>query len=248
MTYKNPLEFAASLTADFVEAAIPATSSCLDVGCGDGLVAAELINRGHQILAIDNNVEAVEKAKANGVNVIQSSLNDFQHEPFDRIILSRALHHMPPLVETLNRLDNLLAPKGHLIIEDFGFELADWKACGWVFKKTHLLNEEAGAKAPITHNPRHAWLANAGKVDAEEAKKIWLQHHKTKHRLLTSKKMREELAKKFSVESAFLTSYLFRYICNFLPATAAGAEQAHEVWQEETTMIAAGRLPALDLE
>jgi 2-polyprenyl-3-methyl-5-hydroxy-6-metoxy-1,4-benzoquinol methylase len=243
--YSNPLQFAASITADFVRACAPQLSrpaSTLDVGCGDGLIASELIKSGFDVLAIDGNPESVVRAREIGVNADNCLLLDFDHAPFDLVMVSRALHHMPSLVESLKKLDQLIKAEGRLIIEDFGFELIDCIAAGWLIEKVKAIKEEV--KVP---DPRHKWLWSADTLTAEEARVLWQEHHWIKHQLLTAEQMKTGLERQFKVESCQAGAYLFRYLCDLLPSTADGAKMARQTWQEETDLIAEGKLPPVGL-
>jgi SAM-dependent methyltransferase len=243
--YTTPLQYAASLTADFARASAPHLSSkstLLDVGCGDGLVAAELAKSGLNVLAIDGNEEAVGRAQAIAVNAQQSTLLDFEHAPFDLLLVSRALHHMPPLAETVKKLNSLLKPGGVLVIEEFGFELIDSASAGWLIAQTKKIKSGNTAL-----EPKHKWLWNADNLNPEEACKLWLQQHWGKHQLLNSKEMKEALTEHTEVISCQENDYLFRYLCDFLAATGGGAAQAEEIRREECEMIRQGKLPAIGL-
>jgi SAM-dependent methyltransferase len=239
--YINPLQFAASITADFIQAAMPQhPCSLLDVGCGDGLIAAELLKMGADVFAIDGNDGSVSRARAIGVNATHCLLLDFEHSPFDLVFVSRALHHMPPLADTVKKLESMIRSDGVLVIEDFGFELVDCTAAAWLINQTKQIKEKS-----TMDEGRHKWLVNATDLSPEEACEIWLEHHWTKHQLLASEEMKKELTSRFNVESYQASAYLFRYLCDFLPSTAGGGEHAHQIWQEETSLIAKGALPAV---
>jgi SAM-dependent methyltransferase len=239
----NPLQFAASITADFVRLAmknLPPAPSLLDVGCGDGLIAAQLIKDGTDVFAIDGNEQCVQRADEIGVKARHCLLLDLDHSPFDLIYVSRALHHMPPLAETLNKLESLLRPTGVLVIEDFGFELVDRTAAAWLIEQTRRIQEKT-----IIASDRHKWLIAASDMSPEQASELWQQHHWTKHKLLTSEEMKKELFNQFEIDYDQSHAYLFRYLCDLLPETTDGAWQAREICRQESDLAAAGRLPAV---
>jgi SAM-dependent methyltransferase len=243
--YTSPLQFAAAQTADFVQASCPqlsADSTILDVGCGDGLVAQELVKAGFNVMAIDSNEEAVSRSTAIGIDTVHSTLLDFENGQFDVLVVSRALHHMPPIVESVKKLDSLLKPSGILVIEDFGFELIDQPAAAWLIAKTR----EIKASGTVIE-PRHKWLWNADNLSPDEACLLWMQHHWTKHQLLNSVEMRAALTAHTDVVSVTDNAYLYRYLCDFLATTADGAAKAENLMNEETKMLTQGELPAVGL-
>ncbi|MBU6451226.1 MAG: methyltransferase domain-containing protein [Cyanobacteria bacterium REEB67] len=266
MAFKTPLQFVASLTADFAEGAAGLrhnsarhTTNWLDIGCGDGLVAAALATYGCQVTAIDGSEKSIAEARANGVNATLIKMQDFEHEPFDIILISRALHHMPPLAETLQKVQKLLKPEGTLIIEDFAREVVDERAASWLFQRAeHYISAEAkqnpSAQAQDEHShkdpdckagrDRHAWLRERPASD-HDAKRLWHEHFVSDHHLATGSEMQFALESFFQVKSFSKMPSLFRHICDFLPATADGADTAAQIWAEEMALIERESIPAV---
>lgn len=241
--YTSPLQFAAALTADFVRLWTGAPGrSLLDVGCGDGLVALELSQVGFQIVAIDGHQESIEKSCTLGLDARHCLLRDFDQGPFDVILLSRSLHHMPPLVETVDKLADLTGQSSIVVVEDFGFELIDNQAAAWLIAQTRAIK----TRYP-DNQKRHKWLCNADNLSPEEARQLWLDHHWKKHQLLDSSQMKEAVARRFVIDSGETCAYLFRYLCDLLPATVGGAKAAEKIYREEVQLIKAGKLPAVGL-
>ena len=247
--FRSPLHFAASLTADFVASEISSPNlDILDVGCGDGLIAADLLARGFKVTAIDSNFEAVERARKNGVPALHKRLDEHAAKSgakYDCIFVSRALHHLPPPAEAVAQLASLLKDDGKLLIEDFAYERATPRACNWLFEKAAACPENSMATGREPGHGRHTWLRQKPE-NADDAKRIFSQFYQGHKHILTGEAMQEVLAIKFSdniPEEG--KSYLFRYICDFLPATTAGADEAAAIWAEETALMAAGLLPAI---
>jgi SAM-dependent methyltransferase len=243
--FDSPLLFAASYTADFVDASIPDTAeTLLDVGCGDGLVTRLLQLRGYNVAAIDASLKSVERADKNGIDAIHSKLEDYVHAPFDCVYMSRALHHMPPLDQTLNKISELLSNDGTLVIEDFGFDLADGAACAWLFEQTGRVNAEQ--TEPVCCEFRHEWLHEQIKSPGEAFAR-WQKRYSVEHQLWSSKQMLNALKEHFVVKTQSRVPYLFRFICDLLPDTADGAMRAQEVFLNEQSSIDNGVIAAVGL-
>ncbi|MDR3615501.1 MAG: class I SAM-dependent methyltransferase [Candidatus Obscuribacterales bacterium] len=241
----SPLIFAASYTADFIASAISQKSApVLDVGCGDGLIAQQVELRGYKVVAIDGSLKSIERARRNGVEAIHSKLEDFNHLPFDSIFMSRSLHHMPPLKQTLDKISELLAENGTFVIEDFGFDLADEAACAWLFEQTRRVI--AAQSEPVHCEFHHEWLHEHIK-SPEEAYGRWQKRYSVEHQLWSSKQMLSAVKERFVVRTQARVPYLFRFICDFLPATENGARRAREIFAQEQDLIDDGAIAAVGL-
>ena len=87
----------------------------LEIGCGDGELAAELRARGYEVVAIDSNPAAVAEARSRGVDARVATWPDFSDGRFDAVLFTRSIHHMP-LGEAVDRA---AATAPRLIVEDF---------------------------------------------------------------------------------------------------------------------------------
>lgn len=94
----------------------------LDVGCGDGLLAARLAPRSRSVLGIDPDAAALERARRRlaGVGHVTVEQGDFLSfdagdRRFDLITFVASLHHMP-LRPALQRARELLRPGGELAV------------------------------------------------------------------------------------------------------------------------------------
>jgi ubiquinone/menaquinone biosynthesis C-methylase UbiE len=72
----------------------------LDVGCGDGRLAAELVAAGAQVTGVDPNSSALDRARelvpaATFVCAGAEAL-PFRSASFDAVVIVNALHHVPP--------------------------------------------------------------------------------------------------------------------------------------------------------
>jgi 2-polyprenyl-3-methyl-5-hydroxy-6-metoxy-1,4-benzoquinol methylase len=96
----------------------------LDVGCATGRLLALLKENGYgNVIGLDPSPVCSQSAQAlYGVRVIVGTLYEFNdvlqnEKPFDGVILSGVLEHLPDIQEALLRLRGLLADSGHIFIE-----------------------------------------------------------------------------------------------------------------------------------
>ncbi|AZQ41507.1 MULTISPECIES: class I SAM-dependent methyltransferase [Streptococcus] len=113
----------------------------LDFGGGTGLVSLPLAAQSKSVTLVDISDKMldqarlkVEKQAIDNVYLLQQDLlTNPLNQLFDIIVVSRVLHHMSNIEETLNVFRNHLADDGQLFIADFvktdtnhhGFHLAD---------------------------------------------------------------------------------------------------------------------------
>ena len=133
---------------DFVRGALaPGARRVLEVGCGDGALAAMLATDGLEVTAIDADVEAVAEARGRGVDARLASWPDFDAGRFDALLFTRSLHHVGDLDASVAAAFAALAPEGRLIVEDFAFEEADEASLAWFRALAGLL-----APAELAHD------------------------------------------------------------------------------------------------
>ena len=110
----------------FVRSALPAPPArVLEVGAGQGELAAELLTSGYDVVAID---------PAGGPPPVrQIALLEFDApaSSFDAAVAVVSLHHVNPLRESLARLGSLVRPGGLLILDEFDVERLDERAVAW---------------------------------------------------------------------------------------------------------------------
>ena len=119
----------------FILGELPSTPArVLEVGCGSGELARAMAEVGHEILAIDP--DAPE-----GPLFRRTRIEDFDGtETFDAVIAQLSLHHVADLGTALDKVVDLLAPQGRLVIDDFGWERLDEaaaEAVGICFDEWH---------------------------------------------------------------------------------------------------------------
>ena len=111
----------------FVLAALPpAPARVLEVGAGQGELAAALRERGYDVVAIDPAADG-----AAGVEPV--ALNDMAGEDasFDAAVAVVSLHHVDPLEPSCARLAALVRRGGALAIDEFDVSRFDTRAARW---------------------------------------------------------------------------------------------------------------------
>ncbi len=119
---------------------LPASSTALEVGPGEGELLPELVARFKRVTALDNSVEMLARAKAaseaRSIDGIEFLLDDICNPETkvraDLITMNMVLHHLARPADTLKVLHGLLGEGGALIITDLCQHDQDWAhdACG----------------------------------------------------------------------------------------------------------------------
>jgi 2-polyprenyl-3-methyl-5-hydroxy-6-metoxy-1,4-benzoquinol methylase len=120
-------DFAASLEPNrFAQilAYLPARRSrALDVGCGSGLLVAELAKRFENVVGIDLSASMLKIARAkrqpaNALYLEMDANNLLLEPPFDFICSLNTFHHLENPEKVVLGLYSLLAPEGILVVQD----------------------------------------------------------------------------------------------------------------------------------
>ena len=105
---------ATSLTLQFVTAHVPLNARLLEVGCGDGELAAALQRAGHRVVAIDSDAESEVRARTRGVDARHADFGDrnvalpgVDAVPFTR---SHQVERVPYFYRYVDRLGDRHAP------------------------------------------------------------------------------------------------------------------------------------------
>jgi SAM-dependent methyltransferase len=163
--------------ADFVRSQLGGTPSrVLEIGCGDGRAALALAASGHEITAID-------PVAPDGPIFERVTLEEFvPADPFDAVVASRSLHHVPDLRSAVDKIAQL-APL--LIVEEFAWDRFDERTAAWYL----------------------AQLSGPSK-SVEQCLRGWEEEHAGLHGYDT---MRTELDRRFSESFFILRPNLYRY-------------------------------------
>lgn len=110
----------------FARASLPAAPArVLEVGAGEGELAAALREAGYDVVAIDPG------GGAEGVLDVALADLDEPDASFDAAVAIVSLHHVDPLPESCERLARLVRPGGTLVIDELDVERLDERATAW---------------------------------------------------------------------------------------------------------------------
>jgi 2-polyprenyl-3-methyl-5-hydroxy-6-metoxy-1,4-benzoquinol methylase len=119
-----------------LDACVPASAtSVLDVGCGDGFLAARLACRVPLVVAIDADAPVLGRARARfpDARVTWCHGDVLTHplgrESFDAVVSNATLHQLPDAGAALRCLSQLVCPGGTLAI--VGFVRTEWRDWPW---------------------------------------------------------------------------------------------------------------------
>jgi ubiquinone/menaquinone biosynthesis C-methylase UbiE len=124
----------------------PGARRAIDVGCGDGFLAARLAQRLPDVTALDTDAAVLQRAQARFAAVPIRWVHgdvmtaDLSRAGFDAVLSNAALHHMDHTGAALERMAGLVSAGGTLGVVAFVkpslrnalWHLSSWAACGAV--------------------------------------------------------------------------------------------------------------------
>jgi SAM-dependent methyltransferase len=212
-------------TYDFVTANLPqGATRILEVGCGDGALAALLQADGLGVIAIDTDPEAVKAARAADVDARLISWPASMGAEFDAVLFTRSLHHVHALGEAVAAADRVLRPGGRIIVEDFRAEGGSESGTNWFADLVRSLMADGGLTAETSLDEL------VGKVapDANE------------HELHSSSAIAEALGA-FGEVAATDAAYYFRYLESHLRLP----DNAQALLDQELSAMGSGAISPL---
>lgn len=263
-TATNLQHIAITDTVSFVQSVAASGTALLDVGCGDGTVAAALQTAGYLVTAIDRNIDSVSKARSSRVNAQQADFLEYANsERFDVIFLARSLHHMRPIERAVAKIVDLVKPDGLVILEEFGVELMDTKSAMWFYGVKSVLEADDPVEHPKpldrAHRPHgaghHAHGGSDGHGGRSHGPKLehgsipqdliasWNEHHLGKHDVIASSAMLNALVDaKLEVLQQSYVPYLYRYFVD-----SVSAQKLDAIFRWETRLCELGLVTPIGL-
>lgn len=118
-TYDAHARFVSDLAGGVVDWLNPqAGERILDLGCGDGVLTADLAARGARVVGVDSSADFVQAAQARGLDV---RLMDGEHltfeNEFDAVFSNAALHWMTRPSEVIAGISRAMKPGGRFVAE-----------------------------------------------------------------------------------------------------------------------------------
>jgi ubiquinone/menaquinone biosynthesis C-methylase UbiE len=223
----TPIDVATRATVAFIASHLPSGGVVLEVGCGEGRVALELLNRGYQVIGVDSDQEIIARAQERGVRAVQASWPEVDSAPLDAVVFTRSLHHIAPLPGAIGHAREVLQPSGILLVEDFAFDEADKATIRWLLE---VLGCQT-AKSIIAPVPGEFVTDLLGSKDPFA---VWTQSHD--HELHTMAAMTQAIGEYFIIRETQQVPYLYRYLVPVLPETLQAAAFVEEVAREETRL------------
>jgi SAM-dependent methyltransferase len=137
----------------------------LDVGCGSGLYAAELVQRGADVVGFDNSSKLVERARERvgsgadlRVHDVRDPLDWLGDRTVDRAIMALVLHHLEDPVPALREVHRILKPEGRLVVSTV-HPVADWQQLGGSYFTDEMVDDtwNAGWQVRFRRAPLTTW-------------------------------------------------------------------------------------------
>ncbi len=212
--------------------------SVLDVGCGNGEIAAGLARAGRRVVAIDSSARAVGRARERGVSAREACFPAFEpapgEAPFDAVLFSRSLHHIDDLPGSCARAAELLAPDGTVLVEDFAWELVDRPTAVWFYGQLRLVQALG--------------LPLAEEWDLEsEPLAAWRHRNEVEKQLHRGESMLAELDRHLAIESRTGIPHAYRWIARGLEDDPRGPEVAAAAHRLERELIEARAIVLLGM-
>lgn len=205
----------------------PPPARLLEVGCGNGALAAELQRNGWRITGLDPAEDACAATKARGVPVVQGTLPDVGGD-WDALLFTRSLHHVPDLLGTVAQAAQRT---DRIVLEDFARERADRAAAEFLYDTVDLL-EAAG-------------LADPADDPVDRPADPLARWHRQRGHLHTESAMVEVLSKYGEIVGRTSSEALWRLALSRVTTTADGAAIGRCLRDTECRRIDDGTLPAL---
>jgi SAM-dependent methyltransferase len=240
-TMELPLDVATAETARFVAATLAPGASVIEVGCGDGELAAVLQTLGFAVVGLDADAACVERARARGVRAVNARWPDFAAAQADALAFTRSLHHIDPLEDALVAARRMLRPEGLLLLDEFAFELADAAAVRWLRTMVDVLVADSALNLDSA-GPALIPILRA----SDDPVTAWRRYHE-EHRVHRGDSLRRSVDKVFGAHKLSRVPYLYRCLIPRLTRDPAGAAAARHALEREEGAIAEGAIPPLGL-
>lgn len=208
-------------------------ATILEVGCGDGRLAAEMNRAGYRVTGIDLSPEKIEKARRLDVQAEVADVLEYEANiQFDAVLFTRSLHHIHNLDAVMNKVKTLLGEKGRILVDDFAIDEMDERTADWFYELRDVVDLAAG-RAPA--HPGEAPLAR------------WKAEHHHEPALHSKTAMVRALELKFGNVHATKAPYLYRYFVDSCEHSPLRSEAVNNVFAWEKRLIDKGTIQPIGL-
>ncbi len=214
-------------TVRFFASRIPLGAEILEIGCGEGQVAFELLSRGYRLTGLDSDPELIARAQKRGARAFVASWPEFDSAPVDVVAFTRSLHHISPLREALGRAQELIRSTGLLLIEDFAFGEANETTIAWFLEV--LLSKQGLA---LINSVAGQLVTDL--LTSKDPMAVWHRNHDQGLHSMTA--MSRAVEERFITRETELVPYLYRYLVPVVAETPEAAAFVEEVLQEEARL------------
>lgn len=218
-------------TAEFVLRELPSRCRVLEVGCGDGRLAAVLVANGHRVVGVDTDPEVVAAAKKRGVEARIARFPEGPDGPFDAVLFTRSLHHVDDLAGCLTAAARRLAPDGLVLIEDWAWEVMDAALLAHCACLAGMARDRGGVVDD-------AWEEGQAGVSA------WCHEHGD-HGLHTGRAIGAAVQARFTDVVMTTAPYAYRYMARYLAALVDARDVVAATLAAEQNAITDGAIPPL---
>jgi 2-polyprenyl-3-methyl-5-hydroxy-6-metoxy-1,4-benzoquinol methylase len=190
----------------------PPPSRILYVGPGLGHIALELARSGHDVTGVDVDQEAVALAmRAAEEDPFRDSRGSLSYEvaefpgglgdggPYDRVLFSRVLHHLPDPTAAVDKAGELLASGGRVVCVDFAHDRLGLAGARWMAQSRMWLSRSGWWPGPV---------ADSLETEADRTARDWRADHEGEG-LHPFRSMLDPLQAKFRLEPLVWHPYLF---------------------------------------
>ena len=137
----------------------------LDVGCGSGLYAAELVRRGASVIGFDGSAPLIEIARRRvdgsadlRVHDLRDPLGWLADGVADVAVMALVIHHLDDPVPALREIHRVLRPGGRLVVSTV-HPYADWRHAGGSYFTDEMIEDtwNSGWNVRFRRAPLTTW-------------------------------------------------------------------------------------------
>jgi SAM-dependent methyltransferase len=210
----------------------------LDIGSGNGALAALLSARSWSVECVESSADAANACRDRGIPCTTGTWPDVPlHKRYDVALLIHSLHHMGPLDAAVVAVKACLDGSGTVVVMDSRYREVGTATRDWFAMMTETAAREGW------FNPAAAPARLASRV-ASHDRAAWDEG--AHHRHHSADAIRNALSQVGAVEES-RGAYLYRYLEQVIPPGPDRLERIRRFIREEETAIDAGTIEAMEV-